>query len=248
MASEVSSGSLSFGVKAMEKITSKREAYHEEGETIRAQIQDFAKTLGTLKSDLPEEMLKGAALKLEKILKLSLAARDEVDAFVDGCEKATPEIAEIFRDHDCVVPAIDGIIGREMDKVRKHSDFDKDAQVKKLKKNSKVLEDNDEEDFEIDETQELTEAQLKCPISQKRMEDPVKSKKCGHAYSKKSAEQYFKKLSNCAHPGCRFKMIYSDFERDAETQVLIDKFDRIAQRSTQYTQNVDDDNNMDEDD
>mmetsp|Transcript_21434 Transcript_21434/g.66113 ORF Transcript_21434/g.66113 Transcript_21434/m.66113 type:complete len:247 (+) Transcript_21434:50-790(+) len=230
----------------IEKIASKREAYHEEGNTIRAHLQDFAQTLGGL-SDLPEATRLKAATKLAETMQASLEARNEVDAFVDACEAATADVKAVFDDDSAAIPDFEALISGKMATFRNNTSTD-DALLKRLKKATKVLAttDDDDDDVEIDEARDVTEAELKCPITTTLFEEPVKSKKCGHVYSRAAAQAYFKTPKNCARVGCNCILAWADFERCAETELALEKLER-ANTQRAATQ-ADDAMDVDDDD
>mmetsp|Transcript_24201 Transcript_24201/g.81586 ORF Transcript_24201/g.81586 Transcript_24201/m.81586 type:complete len:862 (+) Transcript_24201:205-2790(+) len=106
--------------------------------------------------------------------------------------------------------------------------------------------EDDDDDCMVDETQEDTEASFICPITQKIMDVPMKSKKCGHSYSKEAVEGYFKggEGKKCAHPGCNQKLGSADFDRDFEKDAAIKRFksrEKAQQKATKASQKEDED-------
>lgn len=65
-------------------------------------------------------------------------------------------------------------------------------------------------------------AALKCPITGTLMEDPVKSKLCGHSYSRRGIEQHIKSSRVCPVAGCQNRHLTLDqLVADPETAMLV---------------------------
>jgi len=86
--------------------------------------------------------------------------------------------------------------------------------------------DDSDSDLEVVEDENNAEAELKCPIVGTLFEEPMKSKKCQHVFSKAGLDQWFRRgVRQCAVPGCRQKKLEKkDFEPDREMELKIERF------------------------
>jgi hypothetical protein len=91
---------------------------------------------------------------------------------------------------------------------------------------------------------------LKCPITGTLMEDPVKSKFCGHSYSRRGIEQHFKNSMMCVCPmaGCRNRNLTREqLVDDPETAMLVrrekkrQEYAKKSQSQSQAAIDMDDD-------
>lgn len=81
-----------------------------------------------------------------------------------------------------------------------------------------------------------------CPITGKLMEDPVKSKRCGHSYSKNGIlgviQQNGGREVKCPHRGCKHKVGRADLEQDKAMSLRVSRevARQRAERASQMSQ------------
>ena len=142
-------------------------------------------------------------------------------------------------------------------------DAESARQFQKLEKIARPVlggaEDESDDDLMIDDTQEPSEGNLKCPITTGLLVQPMVSKKCGHThraarasclgalrsvrrrsrdapprYSKSSVQQYFSRApKKCAVFGCSQMLTTADFKRDIAKETALKEYKRRQQRATQ---------------
>lgn len=87
---------------------------------------------------------------------------------------------------------------------------------RKRKRTSKEEDDNDE-DEEIAIVEQPKEKSVKCPISKCTMDEPVKSKVCGHSFDKSSILTYLDgQVKVCPLSGCNKQISINSLENDLE--------------------------------
>ena len=212
-----------------------------------AHALDFGKTLGSLKDaeQSGEALCEGMAQVLE--------LHKEVEEIRTIMEKARPDIERAMKDAedlDAQIPSDEAFLrilqGHATTVKRQRTDVTEHPDYKRLRKLCKLKTNDDDDDVEIDESTAMI---LKDPINQKILVDPMKSKKCGHVYSKSTVLEYFRRPQKCAWPGCNATLCSDDFERDVETELGLKRYERsqAASQTQQRTQAVDlDDDDDDE--
>lgn len=237
-------------VEAMKKIGSKSDDFYEAGSTLQAEILGFARQVGEL--NISPEAKRGAMESLLESLRTSLTTKHAIDAFVGAMKAVQDDAANGDFDGECGEDFLSLVQGALQKHIDEHgaADVELEEPFRKFRKVSKPLlggdDDESDEDVCVDETQAVTEASLKCPISQSIMVNPMCSKKCGHSYSLTSVKSYFKKQQKCAVYGCSAVLCISDFKKDKETEVAIKAYKAKAKR-LQASQR-DDAVDMDDDD
>jgi hypothetical protein len=81
---------------------------------------------------------------------------------------------------------------------------------------------DDEEDEELAVVGRPSDGGLKCPLTCKFLEDPVKNKVCGHAYSKAAIQAHLAICKDCPVAGCGNRHVQmSDLKADVELTQLV---------------------------
>lgn len=87
-----------------------------------------------------------------------------------------------------------------------------------------------------------SKAQYKCPLTLRFMENPMKSKKCQHAYEREAILDYLKDISRDCPAGCRIKMkktdLYEDIEFTRECRKTAKREERRLERTRTQTETV----------
>mmetsp|Transcript_14404 Transcript_14404/g.45404 ORF Transcript_14404/g.45404 Transcript_14404/m.45404 type:complete len:255 (-) Transcript_14404:109-873(-) len=244
------SGAGSGGVAlAVSTIKSKDYLYHQGGGEMRALVLSTAKSLGSL--PISEAAKKEVMESLVKTMSEGLELKFTVDDFIAALDTLPSELSEEDQQGD-MAAAYEAKLEEAMEARagRIPASIKNDSQYKRLDKMAAPIlrpgSDNDD-DCLIDETQDATEASLKDPYTRQLFQDPMRSTKCGHVYSLATVNTYFKTSSLCAHPGCNWKLTVADFERDAETQLLLRRFKQQAASQAQPA-DVDEIDDDDDDD
>uniref|UniRef100_A0A7S3NP00 SP-RING-type domain-containing protein n=1 Tax=Aureoumbra lagunensis TaxID=44058 RepID=A0A7S3NP00_9STRA len=240
-------------IGAIDRVTGKSDQYHEDGIKLRASLHDFGKLLGSI-AYLDDDKRKEMSEQLLGVMKTSLETKQEIDIFVEAVKSIKPKLSATTSLDDLTnnlqeeeIPDIDALISEQVDRSKRNaSSVENDNDYQKFLKALKLNKNQDDDEIEIDETQHVSEAQLRDPITQTLFDKPQKSKKCRHVYSLLSVNSYFSKTKKCAYAGCHHVLSKSDFTRDPDTEILLRKFERLTQR--QATQNETDELDIDEDD
>jgi hypothetical protein len=94
--------------------------------------------------------------------------------------------------------------------------------------------DDDDDDLEIinEQSQANEEKHVKCPITGMYFTEPLKSKNCGHTYSKAGIEQMLRtKKLRCPIPGCTNNCLSREqLEPDVEMEMRVERFKRNKDR------------------
>lgn len=119
----------------------------------------------------------------------------------------------VTREKPFVAHLIDGV----RDNIYKHGMIV--IQKRKRKRNG----EDDDEDVEVAVLEKPQEKSVKCPISKCTMDEPVKSKVCGHSYDKLSIFTYFgnSKTKECPLSGCNKEFSIDDLVTDFELAEII---------------------------
>lgn len=91
---------------------------------------------------------------------------------------------------------------------------------KRKRKRNEEEDEKDEPEIEILNGSSVNS--IKCPISQGRIEEPVKSKLCGHSYDKSSILMYINdKPKECPISGCKKMVSKENLEYDKELALIL---------------------------
>ncbi|KAJ8604889.1 hypothetical protein CTAYLR_010423 [Chrysophaeum taylorii] len=227
---------------AVSAIKSAEAKYHEGTLNLRGKVLDLAKQVVNMK-ELGDEARKQTLEGLVKVLRDAIGVKLTIDAFLESLE-GLPADADEGED---AVEFFDNLLETAM--ASKLGGLERkvenDSQYKRIQRVVRpVLVGEEDEECLIDESQEMTEASLKDPFTQKFFDKPMRSKKCGHIYSKVTVDSYFSTQKDCVIPGCNYKLLGSrDFERDAETEVAIQRF--LKSQEAGATQAVEEDEDDD---
>jgi len=107
-----------------------------------------------------------------------------------------------------------------------------------------------DEDFEIIETHQGGGASLKCPVTGRLIEDPVKNTVCGHVYSREGIMSHIRakgQHARCPVTGCGHGPVtLAQLEKDVETELAVNREKRrqdheYQQRASQASDLMDSD-------
>jgi hypothetical protein len=94
--------------------------------------------------------------------------------------------------------------------------------------------DDDDDDLQIinEQSQANEEKHVKCPITGMFFTEPLKSKNCGHTYSKAGIEQMLRaRKFRCPIPGCTNNYLSREqLEVDVEMEMRVERFKRNQER------------------
>ncbi|KAJ1457817.1 hypothetical protein M885DRAFT_496326 [Pelagophyceae sp. CCMP2097] len=242
-------GLVQATVSMLAKLARSSDQYSENGRTLRANLIDFAKTLSAL--GLDDEAKKVTMEALQKVMETSVGTQSKIKSFVGACGAVSADVSSRTIGLDSEdIPDFKAAFQSKMARQPKRP-LSQNEDYAKLQKLARPFlggaeDEDDDDDCMVDETQEDTEASFICPITQKIMDVPMKSKKCGHSYSKEAVEGYFKggEGKKCAHPGCNQKLGSADFDRDFEKDAAIKRFksrEKAQQKATKASQKEDED-------
>ena len=222
---------------ACDKLLGKKDTFGDACSDIREEILNFAKTAAKL--DVSDAAKKKAFDAMLKAMTSTLETTHAIDAFVAALETVRNDARRGAFDTsgDDFPKAFKDALSAAVD-AHGEPDVEDEPALKRLRKAGRdVLEGGDEEDEDedvvLDDTNEATEASLKCPLSTGILVEPMKARPCGHAYSKASAEGYFKGAGvKCAVFGCDKTLKWSDFVADKASEIAL----RQAKKRTERMQ------------
>lgn len=203
---------------AIQSILSKESKYHDGSTTLRAMIIDVCKSLNGM--PISENAKREALEKMAKTMEEALEVKFTIDDFMANLQNLPTG------DEGDLVKFYDEKIDDAMKASKRGRGAGSIAQHPQHKRLQQMLRCEEDEDVMIDESQ--TEASLIDPMTQKLLEEPMRSKKCAHVYSKASVEHFYARTANCAYPGCDAKLSKKDFERDAETEIALRRLKKKA--------------------
>mmetsp|Transcript_22495 Transcript_22495/g.69227 ORF Transcript_22495/g.69227 Transcript_22495/m.69227 type:complete len:262 (+) Transcript_22495:116-901(+) len=218
---------------------------------------DLAKILGNL-DELDEAKRRKKCEELCELSKAALDVRRDFESQESALGAARADVEQALKDaedDDFEMPDFAASFFKyTADAKRQKPDVTQESDYNKLRKRCKI-DAVDDDEIEIEDTLQGGAATLKDPITQALFKDPVKSKKCGHVYSKATVTSYFGRGSKaCAFFGCNATLTKDDFERDVETELDLKRFERSQQQQQSQasqqrrTQAVDLDDSDDDDD
>lgn len=224
---------------AIAVIKSRESTYHDAALNLRAAILDTAKSLGSM--PISNEAKREALESMAKTMDQALEVKFTIDDFLAALGNWDSSDAN---SDDSLVDSYDERIAAEMTRRARQlgSRVEKDTQHKRFASLSASILGTSEidDDCQVDETQDATEASLRDHFTQKLFENPMRSNKCGHVYSKSIVETYFAKSKICIHPGCNKRLQVADFERDAETELALKRFKQKSCVQQEHRGDVDD--------
>ena len=105
------------------------------------------------------------------------------------------------------------------------------AAAAKRRSNNGNDDDDDDDDDDIEvmvNTSQQHTSEFKCPFTAQLLQEPVKSKLCGHVYSKQAVTQYIRTGNRkCPAVGCNnHQLNLSQLEADPEKETLVRRFRR----------------------
>lgn len=238
-ASSNNGASKNFEATAIAVIKSRESTYQDAALNLRASILDTAKSLGSMpiSNEAKKEALESMAKTMDEALEVKFTIDDFLAALGNwGSSDSTSD--------DSLVKIYDDRITAEMTRRARQigSRVEKDTQHKRFASVSASILGTSEvdDDCQVDETQDATEASLRDHFTQKLFENPMRSNKCGHVYSKSIVETYFATSKICIHPGCNKRLQVADFERDAETELALKRFKQKTSVQQECRGEVDD--------
>lgn len=171
---------------ACDKLLGKKDTFGDACSDIREEILNFAKTAAKL--DVSDAAKKKAFDAMLKAMTSTLETTHAIDAFVAALETVRNDARRGAFDAsgDDFPKAFKDALSAAVD-AHGEPDVEDEPALKRLRKAGRdVLEGGDEEDEDedvvLDDTNEATEASLKCPLSTGILVEPMKARPCGHVY------------------------------------------------------------------
>lgn len=228
-ASRASGEDESGSSSAIDKIKSQEPKYHDKEESLRGAIMDCAKSLGGL--PISEAAKKAAAESMLKTMDEALEVKFMINDFMRALGDLGPATVNV--DISGLVDVYEAKIDEAMAAQSDENRIKTDAQRQRYENIvAPILGGQEDDDCMVDDSQEvITEAALKDSLSQKIFENPMRSVKCQHVYSRSSVEEYFKCAKVCIMPGCSHSLTKADFERDIETELALKRFKAQQERN-----------------
>jgi hypothetical protein len=183
-----------------------------------------------------EELLGGDVIakhreSLKKISEENIHNERKLQAYVNALQTLNAEEKDFAK-------ALDKSVSNELVKLKQNSV--PITQEKNYVDLCKALGEQEGGDDELEVLAADNSTNLKCPITQQLMVDPVKSSVCKHTYSREGILHHLKGVNskNCPVAGCCHHVSKNNLEDDEETALLVRRAKKraeVAKRSQSQT-------------
>jgi hypothetical protein len=222
---------------------------------------EIAKTMSTFKEESLqrelEESIKEQRERFKKLAERNVENHRNVNAFVGALQQVKTHVQQQSNHNTSDTLDYEKLI---QTKIQEYKAAQQDSQlqvhqepyyrdiIKALGEQPTSLNDDDEEELQVLRNPSSNAQSFNCPIMATLMQDPVKSKVCGHSYSRQGILQHLRAgrggVNSCPVAGCQNRSLDKhQLETDAETAMKIRRHVRRQDniRQMQQTQDLLDD-------